>query len=130
NMMMPEPIMFTATMNVSCMRDIFFVGVATVSSALFGHAIDVVGTVVLLSAFDFLGEAWERLAPLLDRAQVGEPRTICWADALARHHDRNARWVGDDSYAHDAVRHLVEGHLLGLARHQELERAAGRHLGL
>jgi hypothetical protein len=33
-MMMPEPIMFTATMNVSCMSDIFFatVAVATVSS--------------------------------------------------------------------------------------------------
>src|SRR5204863_106483 len=82
SMMMPEPIMFTATMNVSWTRDIFFIDVATVSSALFGHAVDVIGTVVLLSPFDFLGKAWELLAPLLHRAQVGEPRTVCRADVL------------------------------------------------
>src|SRR6266550_8595226 len=128
SMMMPEPIMFTATMNVSCIRDIFLAAVATISSALFGHAVDVIGPVVLLSPFDFLGKAWELLTPLLHRAQVGEPRTICWADVLARHHDGNARRVGDDADAHDAVRDLVERHLLRLAGHQELKRAARRHL--
>src|SRR6187549_2559359 len=61
SMMMPEPIMFTATMNVSCMRDIFLatVAVATVSSRLRGHAVDLIGAVVLLSAFHFLREARE-----------------------------------------------------------------------
>src|ERR1700752_712532 len=131
NMMMPEPIMFTATMNVSCMRDIFLatVAVATVSSRLLGHAGDVIGTVVFLGAFDFLGKAWELLAPFLDRAQVDEPRPIRRADVLARHHDRNARRVGNHPDAHDVVGDLVEWQFLGLACHQELERAAGRHLG-
>src|SRR5262245_823293 len=80
NMMMPDPIMFTATMNVSWTRDIFFVGVATVSSRLFGHAVDVVGAVLFLGAFDFLGEAGELVAPLLHRAQIREPGAVLGAD--------------------------------------------------
>ena len=35
SMMMPEPIMFTATMNVSCIRFIFFEVDSTIGLALF-----------------------------------------------------------------------------------------------
>src|SRR6266550_6704521 len=118
SMMMPEPIMFTATMNVSCIRDIFLAAVATISSALFGHAVDVIGPVVLLSPFDFFGKAREPLTPLLDRAQIGEPGTIRGADVFPWHHDRNSGRVGDDADPDDAIRHLVEGDLLSVAGHQ------------
>src|SRR5262245_48649436 len=80
SMMMPEPIMFTATMNVSCIRFIFLVGSATIPPSA-RQAVDVVSPVALLGPFHFLGETRERVAPLLAGPQVGEPRAVVRADA-------------------------------------------------
>src|SRR5262245_21948437 len=95
SMMMPEPIMFTATMKVSWTRFIFFwpgiVCSSRMNSAghgpsppgrklrtivLFLHAIDVIDAVLLLGTFDFLRETGEAVAVLLQGAQVGEPRAV------------------------------------------------------
>ena len=83
----------------------------------------------LFGALDFLGESRKHVAVLLQRAQVGEPRTVGAAEAFTRHHDRNAGWIGNDTDGDDAIGHLVERHLLGVAGHQPLERAPRRHLG-
>src|SRR3954453_21073114 len=92
------------------------------------EAVDVVGTVSLLGAFDFLGKAGEAMTPLPQRAQVGEPGAVALAQVFSRHHDRNARRIGNYSDPHYPVSHLVQRDLLGRSRHQLLERTARGHL--
>src|SRR6186713_497998 len=72
NMMMPEPIMFTATMNVSWTTFIFFLSdipftpSGNEENSL--HAKHVEHTVDLFGALHFLGEPGEHVAPFLERA--------------------------------------------------------------
>src|SRR6476659_1578659 len=72
SMMMPEPIMFTATMNVSCTTFIFFLSdipfTPSRNEVNSLHTEHVEHTVDFFGAFHFLGEPGEHVAPFLKRA--------------------------------------------------------------
>src|SRR4029453_8737899 len=73
NMMMPEPIMFTATMNVSCIRFIFFCSCITSSLSLSNHVgIELDATVLglLVHALHLIVEARETVERLFERLKV------------------------------------------------------------
>src|SRR6185295_10628066 len=81
SMMMPEPIMFTATMNVSCIRFIFFCSCIALllRSPRRGsrfHAVDVVAVIHFFGALDLFGESRKHVAVFLQGAQVCEPWSI------------------------------------------------------
>src|SRR5215471_4912130 len=90
SMMMPEPIMLTATTTVSCIIVIFFGAVAIVLS-LFLDAQHVVHAVFHLGAFDHPRESRELLLALLHALQVLDLRRALRAEVLPRHQHRNAR---------------------------------------
>ena len=73
------------------------------------EALDVEHAVVLFRALDFLGEARESMAVLLQCAQVREPRAVGGTEVLAGHDDRNAGRIGNHADRGDAARHLRDG---------------------
>src|SRR5688500_3858688 len=84
SMMMPEPIMLTATMNVSCMRFICFCGAAAMSALLKGAAgslaihvrveLDAAVHQLLVDDLHFVVEAREAVDRFLEGAEVVEHR--------------------------------------------------------
>src|SRR5580765_5373858 len=97
SMIMPEPIMLTATSMVSCMRLIFFVLAIVSPLSLVSRTYDqrnastrfvssyaqyVVGTVVHLRAFGHVSEARELLLPALQSLHVADVRRVGTAEVL------------------------------------------------
>src|SRR6185436_3561114 len=81
SMMIPEPIMFTATMNVSCTRFIFFFGsdistpiVLLVWPDYVGVELDTAVDHFLVHTLDFVAEARETVEGLLEHVEVIEHR--------------------------------------------------------
>src|SRR6476619_5567892 len=91
SMMMPEPIMFTVTMNVSCMTLIFFCSAMAVSP--FGRFADHVGVeadaalhLFLEHALDLVVEAGEAVERFLEGEEVVAHRLGAVVPPLARNH--------------------------------------------
>src|SRR4026208_527600 len=96
SMMMPEPIMFTATMNVSCMRFIFFCSCIPLllrdqlRGSLPNHvSMELYATVHLLleDALHFVVEAREAVERFLEGQKVVEHRLRPFVPALAGDYD-------------------------------------------
>src|SRR5688572_22498338 len=96
SMMMPEPIMFTATMNVSCTTFIFLAAgvvspftVALLTSPLdrVGEELDAVIDTLLIDALDFVVEAGKAVERFLKRHEVVQHRLRAIVPALAGHYD-------------------------------------------
>src|SRR5262245_15025596 len=94
SMMMPEPIMFTATMNVSCTTFIFLaagavVPVFTVAAPRsppdrVGEELDAVIDPLLIDALDLVVEAGKTIEPFLKRHEVVQHRMRPVVPALPR----------------------------------------------
>src|SRR5262245_47638395 len=109
SMMIPEPIMFTATMNVSCIRFIFFcMSLSLALAVLFLlqaiHEIAAaLGRRLKAEPMDVGLEARELLVELAGIEQVILNRLGCLGEALAGHDHRDARWIGHDHHAQGAA---------------------------
>ena len=122
SMMMPEPIMFTATMNVSWIRFIFFLVVCQplvspmiqpsarhsppASPSLaddVGVELDAAVDPLLEHALHLVVEAGEAVERLLERQEVVEHRLRAFVPALARDDDADARRVDQRKRRRDAA---------------------------
>src|SRR5213082_695950 len=118
SMMMPEPIMLTATMKVSCVTFIFFCGSA-MTAPLFladdvGMELDAALDALLVDALHLVVEAREAVERVLEGAEVLEHRPRARVPALARHHDADARRIDERERGRDAPLHLVERDVVDL----------------
>src|SRR6188474_3132091 len=93
SMMMPEPIMFTATMNVSCTTFIFFL-----SSAIpillhhIGVEFDATVHLLLINPLHFIVEARKAVERFLERRKVVEHRLRPGIPAFAGNQHADAGW--------------------------------------
>src|SRR5688572_30339442 len=129
SMMMPEPIMLTATMNVSCIRFIFFCGAAMTAllkwgaSSLANHVrveLDAAVHLLLVDALHFVVEAREAVERFLEGAEVVEHRLGLRVPALARNDDADAGRIDQRERGGDAIRDFAERHVVQLVRDQLL----------
>src|SRR6188768_2431552 len=139
SMMMPEPIMFTATMNVSCIRLIFFAAFAAVPFATpvsgrvrllpdgvsveFDAPIDP----LLVDTLHFVVEPGEPIERLLKRHEVVEHRLRALVPPLTRNHDSDSWRVDQRERRSDATLHRVQRHVVHLVGDQCLVCILRRH---
>src|SRR4051812_30891621 len=142
SMMIPEPIMFTATMNVSCTRFIFFFVSAIVLLLLsnyVGVEPDTTFDRLLVHPLDFVAEAREAVEGLFEGIEVIEHRSGALVPALAGNYHAYTRWINECERRRNTT--LDRGHwqvvdfvghelLVGvLRRHRELGEAFGPEAG-
>src|SRR5262245_38002569 len=136
SMMMPEPIMLTATMNVSWIRFIFFCSamvsllrVPPCDSLADGVGMELDATVhlLLVHALHFVVEAGKAVERLLERQEVVEHRPRPLVPSLARHDDADAGRVDQCERRGDAARDLIERHVVDLVRDELLVGVLRRH---
>src|SRR5262245_25006121 len=108
SMMIPDPIMLTATIVVRPIRVIFLLVSAMLAtprqimlpaapSALARlQALQPIGSFVVLDAVGVVTESGEQAIDRLERLQVAEDRAVRRADLFAGHQQRNPRRVGHD----------------------------------
>src|SRR5678815_2832955 len=128
SMMMPEPIMLTATMNVSCMRFIFFCGAAAMAAllnlrggSLANHVcveLDAAVDLLLVDALHLVVEAREAVERFLEDEEVIEHRLRLRIPALAGNDDADARRIDERKGRGDAVRDLCQRHVVHFVRDQ------------
>src|SRR5882672_201150 len=136
SMMMPEPIMFTATMNVSCTTFIFFFCSAI---PLLLHAVrsfilvrgsfpdhvcmklDAPVHLLLIHALHLVVEAGEAVERFFERQEIVEHRLRPLIPAFAGNDDADARWIDErQSRRNPAADALGQGHIVHLVRDQRL----------
>src|SRR4029450_1462461 len=97
SMMIPEPIMLTATMNVSWIRVIFFRSSTAVSSKLFTYGVrvelDPSVYSFLKDPLHFVVEAGKLVERFLEREEVIEHRLRPVVPALTGNDDTDAGWI-------------------------------------
>src|SRR5215831_15556975 len=102
NMMIPEPIMFTATMNVSCIRFIFFFFCTTLSfvpasraSFTYGVCVELDAVIfdLLVDALHFVVEARESIERIFERQEIIQHRLCAIVPPLARNDHTDARRI-------------------------------------
>src|SRR6188472_327161 len=144
SMMMPEPIMFTATMNVSCTTFIFLAAGAPAEFTVavpksppdrVGEELDAVIDPLLIDALDLVIEAGKPVERFLKRHEVVQHRLRPVVPPLAGHDDSDPRRIDQRQGCGDAALDLLQRdvvHLVGdqglvrvLRRHRELGEAGG-----
>src|SRR6476659_5036523 len=102
SMMMPEPIMFTATMNVSCTTFIFLAATPTGSPVAVDPRslpdrvaveLDAVIDSLLVDALHLVIEAGKPVERFLKRHEIVEHRSSSVVPPLPGNHDPDSRWV-------------------------------------
>src|SRR6185503_8550411 len=93
SMMMPDPIMLTATMNVSCARLIFpvFIAPSLAHDVRVEH--DAAVHALLKHTLHFVVESGEAVERLLERREVLEHRLRLLVPSLAGNDDADAGWI-------------------------------------
>src|SRR4030095_3902965 len=137
NMMRPEPIMFTATMNVSWTRFIFFCSCIPLllrdplRESLPNHvSMELYATVHLLleDALHFVVEAGEAVERFLEGQEIIEHRPCSLVPAFAGNHHPDAGRVDQRQGRRDTVLDpLIERHIVHLVRDQGLVGVLRRH---
>src|SRR6185503_7548657 len=135
SMMMPEPIMFTATMNVSCTTFIFLAVAAPVLTVpaprsppdRVGEELDAVIDPLLIDALDLVVEAGKTVERLLKRHEVVEHRLGPIVPPLTGHHDADAGGIDQRQRRSDPALDLLQRDVVHCVRDQGLVRVLGRH---
>src|SRR5678816_13788 len=138
SMMMPEPIMFTATMNVSCTTFIFFFVLAiplllnlSLRCSLTNHVgveLDATVHLLLVHALHFVVEAGETVERFFERRKIVEHGLGSRIPALAGNEHADARWIDECKRRGDAAADAgVERHVVHFVRHQRLVGVLRRH---
>src|SRR4030095_13909743 len=128
SMMMPEPIMLTATMNVSCTRLIFFCGAAAMTILLRLERVsladyvrvelDAAVDLLLVDALHFVVEAREAVESILEDEELVQHRRRLRIPALAGNDDADARRIDERKGRGDAVRDFRQRHIVHFVRDQ------------
>src|SRR5262245_7400857 len=126
SMMIPEPIMLTATMNVSWVNVIFFRSSTSVSSTLFTYGVrvelDASVYPFLKDPLHFVVEAGELIERFLEREEVIEHRLRPIVPAFAGNDDADAWRVDQREGGGNAPFDLVQRHVVDVVADERLIR--------
>src|SRR5258706_1785271 len=135
NMMMPDPIMLTATRNVSCISVIFLFCVVMALSVgaddSFLHDVGVErGPAVdpfLVHALDLVVETGKSIERLLEGQEVIEHGLCAGIPSLALHHDADAWGIDERERGGDASLDAIERHVVHVVCHELFVGVFWRH---
>src|SRR5690349_15820111 len=102
SMMMPEPIMFTATMNVSCTTFIFFLSDIPLLPHHVGVKLDTTVHLLLIHALHFVVEAGKAVERFLERRKVIEHGLRPVVPAFTGDQHADAGWIDERERRGDA----------------------------
>src|SRR5215470_5598313 len=127
SMMIPEPIMLTATMNVSWINVIFFRSSTSVPSKSFTYGVrvklDASVHAFLKNPLHFVVEAGKLVERFLEGEEVIEHRLRSIVPAFTRNDDADAGWINQREGGRNATVHLVERHVIDVVADKRLVRA-------
>src|SRR5512139_2804638 len=137
NMMMPDPSMFTVTMNVSCATLIFFCASAillllgSLPARSFaddvGVELDASVHLFLVDALYFVIESGEAVERFLEGEEVVEHRSCPFVPAFARQHDADAGRVDQRQRGRDSTFDAFEWDVVDVVGDERLVGVLRRH---
>src|SRR5512139_722754 len=137
SMMMPDPIMFTVTMNVSCTTPIFFCASAILSLLVslparsfaddVGVELDAPVHLFLVDALYFVVEPGKAVERLLEGEEVVEHRSCPFVPAFARQHHADAGRIDQRQRGRNAALDVFERNVVDLVGDECLVGVLRRH---